>query len=70
MITTMMTNHCTNQHISMARRAVQVGEADLARLFCTEFVSSESPENYSPILAHSLQRGILGLRHLVWIFYK
>ena len=70
MMTTTMTNHCTNQHTSMARRAAQVGEVDLVRLFCTESVSSESPENYSPILAHSLQRCILGLRHLVWIFYK
>ena len=72
-----MTNHCTNQHISMARRAALVGEAGLARLFSTVFVSSESPENYSLILAHSLQRCILDLRHLslslrivVWISYK
>ena len=61
----------------MARLAALVGEVDLARLFCTEFVSSESPENYSLILANSLLRCILDLRHLglslrivVWIFYK
>ena len=48
----------------MARLAALVGEVDLARLFCTEFVSSESPENYSLILASSLQRCILDLRHL------
>ena len=56
---TMTTNHCTNQHISLARLAAQVGEVDLARLFCTESVSSESPENYSLILAPSLLRCIL-----------
>ena len=47
----------------MARLAALVGEVDLARLFCTESVSSESLENYSPILANSLQRCILDLRH-------
>ena len=77
MMTTMMTIHCTNQHTSMARRAALVGEVDLARLFCTEFVSSESPENYSRILAPSWQRCLLdsrqlslSLRIVVWIFYK
>ena len=76
-MTTMMTIHCTNQHTSMARLAALVGEVDLARLFCTESVSSESPENYSLILAHSLQRCKLDMRKLslslrivVWIFYK
>ena len=64
LMTTITTNHCTNQHISLARLVALVGEEDLARLFCTEFVSSESPENYSLILASSLQRCILDLRHL------
>ena len=74
---TTITNHCTNQHISLARLVALVGEVDLARLFCTEFVSSESPENYSLILAPSWLRCILDLRQLslslrivVWIFYK
>ena len=58
-MTTITTNHCTNQHISLARLVALVGEEDLARLFCTESVSSESPENYSLILAPSLQRCIL-----------